>query len=60
MEKKYEGTERKRVRGEIFLVFVFASGPKIAAVVLRFSLTFVFKVLHNGLPRYILYTCPNL
>ena len=23
-------------------------------------ITFVFKVLHNGLLRYILYTCPNL
>ena len=39
---------------------VFARGPKTAAVFLRFLKPFVFKVLRNGLLRYILFTCPNL
>ena len=44
----------------IVFVLVLASGPKTAAVFLRFLKTFVRKVLCNGLLRYKLNTCPNL
>ena len=38
----------------------FATGLKTARVGAHVSVTFVFKMLRNGLLRYILYTCPNL
>ena len=53
--------------GFIMFIVVFRPGGHVHPHCLGTYLThartlkaFVFKVLRNGLPRYILYTCPNL
>ena len=43
----------------VFCGCCFAYDPKTGAAFWRFFLL-LFEMLHNHLPRYILYTCPNL